>query len=174
MDIQFFTENKRIIILGIIILLLLISVNTSSWAGLNKSQSSGNTSMTYDTYFGLWNICSYTNVKGDISETSTNCSSIKSENMPNSFKITRICVILSLLLIIAGVALYYIKPEYNFNYILFISSGILSIIASITWSNYLNSDNDFKDYKFGYSWYFNLLAGIASIVFGVMIQQNKL
>jgi hypothetical protein len=94
--------------------------------------------------------------------------------MPNSFKMTRICEILSLVLIIAGVALYYIKPEYNFNYILFISSGILSIIGSITWSNYLNSDNDLKDYKFGYSWYFNLLAGIAAIVSGVMIQQNKL
>ena len=174
MNKEFLLENKRIIILGVIILFLLISTFTSTWATLTKSQSSGNTKMNYENTIGLWNTCAYTTLKGDINSNSTNCASISSDNIPTSFKITKICIILSLILIIAGVALYYVKPEYNFNYILFISAGVISLIGSISWNSFLNNNNDFKEYSFGYSWYFNLIAGIASVASGVMIQQNKL
>ena len=173
MNKEFFMENKKIIILGLIILLLLISIFTTSWGTISKSQSLGGDSISEQETLGLWNVCAYANTKGRLNSNSTQCESIRSENMTTSFKITRTCAILSLLLIIVGVALYYIKPEYNFNYILFISAGALSIIGSISWNSYLNN-NDMKDFKFGYSWYFNLLAGMAAIGTGVMIQQNKL
>ena len=175
MNKDFFMENKKIIILGIIILLLLISNFTSSWGVNRKSQSVYNNSITGEIVDGLWNKCEYTNIKGPNNSSATKCFSISNENMTTSFKITRACVILSLLLMMTGVTLFYIKPEYKFNYVLFICAGILSIIGSISWNSHLTSgDSSSNDFKFGYSWYFNLLAGMAVIVTGVMIEQNKL
>jgi len=170
MNKEFFMDNKKIIILGVVILLLLISNFTTSWSTRSQSKSLGNTNMTIEDNVGLWNDCLYENTKGEQSSSSIQCTSIDSKDVKISLTITRACIILSLLLMITGITLFYIKPEFTFNYVLFISAGILSIIGSISWNSFVKDNG----YNFGYSWYFNLLAGMAAIGSGVMIQQNKL
>ena len=151
--------NVKNISAVIIIILLLISISTEHW--LSNSLLKNNIELPGASGIepiGLWS--------------KLNTSSI-------ALQFTRILVILSLLSLAIGLYLNISSPDSKTTYIFFLASGILSLLGTILYVFYYNSytspintqSQKFQK-NFDYSWYLNLLAGIASVSVGVLINKN--
>ena len=172
--VNFVSSPKNITII-VILAIFLLSLITGCWHNLNtKFNSTGP-------------------LGGSVGMSSpSQCAGILESNVINdsSIRITRTCILLSLILMSVGLYFILSNSEYNkFTYILFITAGVLSLIGNILYKSYLkNYDNTVKissslpgmggsinaESSLGYSWYLNTICGIAGITAGVLIHQNIL
>ena len=158
MNAQVFSIKNVYIV--VVIILLIIAISTNNWMNISLNFNNihiGNTSLQR---LGLW-------------------STLNNNNL--LLQLTKNFIILSLISAIIGLYLVIKTPEYKFNYIFFIVSGCLSILSALMYKIYISSytsvlnntsvANSKIENKLGYSWYLNLLAGIASLVLSMLIKK---